>query len=160
MQTVIIAALDEERGIGKDNALPWRISEDLKRFKALTMGNPIIMGRKTHQSIGRPLPGRTNIVITRDEGFQAAGCTVVHSLEQAQKAAKAEKAKQVFVIGGAEIYRSSLPEVDRLELTLVDGFYEADAFFPEYEDDFVVTKEESSKDDLHQYRFVTLERKK
>lgn len=160
MQTVIIAALDEERGIGKDNALPWRIPADLQRFKKLTMGHPIIMGRKTHQSIGRPLPGRTNIVITRDAGFKAEGCTVVNSFEAALKAAQSAKTKQVFVIGGAEIYRLALPGADRLELTLVDGFYEADAFFPEYEDDFKLVAEEPHEDDQHTYRFVTLERNK
>lgn len=158
MRITIIASLDEAGGIGKDNRLLQRIPADLKRFKALTMGHPIIMGRKTFESIGRPLPGRENIVITRNADIKAAGCTVVHSLDEAVKAAAATGTDEVFVIGGAEIYRQALPLTDRLELTLIEGTYQADTFFPEYEADFAVTAEETRADENPPYTFVTLER--
>lgn len=127
----IIVAMGRNRAIGFQNALPWRLSADLKRFKDLTMGHHILMGRKTYESIGRPLPGRTSIVITRQPDFQAEGCLLAPSLEAAIALAQARGEPEAFVIGGAEIYAQALPHADRLYLTLVDAEPEADAFFPE-----------------------------
>lgn len=158
MRLTLIAALDDERGIGKGGKLPWHISADLKRFKRLTTGHPIIMGRKTFESIGKPLPERTNIVITRDESLNAPGCVVAHSLKDALAAAEtAPGSDEAFVIGGAEIYALALPRADRLELTLVSGTHRADAFFPEYADRFKVVSEESGREAGVSYRFVTLQ---
>ncbi|MFN0318480.1 MAG: dihydrofolate reductase [Burkholderiales bacterium] len=125
----IVVAMDRGRVIGKDNRLPWHISEDLKRFKALTMGHPIIMGRKTFESIGRVLPGRTNIVVTRQASYTApAGAKTANSLEAA--IALAADAEEVFVIGGREIYDQALRSAQRLYVTLVEGNFEGDTYFP------------------------------
>ena len=133
----IIAALGKNRAIGKNNQLLWHLPEDLKRFKTLTMGHPVIMGRKTFDSIvsvlGKPLPDRTNIVITRNADWAYAGAEVAHTLEEALSAAKALGDSKVFIIGGAQIYAQALPLADRLYLTLVDAEKDADAFFPAYE---------------------------
>ena len=117
------------RVIGKDNALPWHLPADLKRFKALTMGHPVVMGRKTHASIGRPLPGRRNLVISRNRFYSAPGCELVHSLDEAVAACRG--AQEMFIIGGAELYRESLPRAQRLEFTEIHAEYEGDASFPE-----------------------------
>jgi len=159
MRVSLIAAMAENRVIGRDNQLPWRLSADLQHFKALTMGKPIIMGRKTYESIGRPLPGRTNIVITRDSAFQAEGCEVVYSIEQALAAARGFE--EVMVIGGAELYRQMLDHADRLYLTLVRAEVEGDALFPELGQQWHEVERESRKaDDKNQfdYDFVILER--
>ena len=131
MTVTIIAALSRNRVIGRANRLPWQISDDLKRFKALTLGHPVIMGRKTYESIGRPLPGRDNIVITRSRKFSAPGCRVVHSLEAAL--AESSGVDEVFVIGGEQIYASALPRADRLQLTEVDADIDGDAYFPDFD---------------------------
>lgn len=160
MQIALIAAMAENRVIGHNNQLPWRISADLKHFKSLTMGKPIIMGRKTWQSIGRPLPGRTNIVITRDSSFQAAGCEVVHSLEQALQAAAGHQ--QVMIIGGANLYQQTLARADLLYLTLVRAEVQGDAFFPELEEGEwrELERESHSADENNEYDydFITLQR--
>ena len=124
----LIAALAANRVIGNHNALPWHLPADLKRFKALTMGHPVLMGRKTHESIGRPLPGRRNLVITRNRGFEAPGCEVVHSLEDAIAACRG--AGEIFVIGGAELYCEALARADCLEFTEIHAEFEGDAIFP------------------------------
>lgn len=126
----LIAAVARNRVIGAGNALPWRLPEDLKRFKALTLGHPIIMGRKTWESLGRPLPGRTNIVISRAAGFTATGAELVHSLDEALSAAAATHSDEVFIIGGAEIYRLALPIARRLQLTEIDLDFAGDVHFP------------------------------
>jgi dihydrofolate reductase len=126
----IIAALAANRVIGRNNALPWHLPPDLKRFKALTMGHPVVMGRKTYESIGRPLPGRRNLVITRNRSFGAPGCEVVHSLDAAIAACRG--AQEIFVIGGAQLYRESLPRAQRLEFTEIRAEIEGDATFPEF----------------------------
>jgi dihydrofolate reductase len=126
----IIAALAANRVIGRNNALPWHLPADLKRFKALTMGHPVVMGRKTYESIGRPLPGRRNLVITRNRGYSAPGCEVVHSLDAAIAACR--DAQEIFVIGGAELYRESLPRAHCLEFTEIRAEIEGDATFPEF----------------------------
>ena len=133
----LIAALDRRRGIGKDNQLPWRLPADLKRFRELTTGHHIITGRKTYESIiaigGKPLPGRTTIIITRNQSFSAEVCFVVHSLNEALALARSRGEQEAFVIGGAEIYAQAMPQADRLYLTLVDAEVEADAFFPAFD---------------------------
>lgn len=123
----LIAAVAQNGVIGNNNAMPWRLPEDLKRFKALTLGHPVIMGRKTWASLGRPLAGRSNIVITRDRDFQAPGCIVVDSLAAALDACAG--AEQAFVIGGAEIYALALPMAERLEITEIRRDFEGDTRF-------------------------------
>ncbi|MDP3763765.1 MAG: dihydrofolate reductase [bacterium] len=128
----IIVAHSKNMAIGKANALVWRLPEDLKRFKKLTTGHPIIMGRKTYQSINKPLPDRTNIVVTRDINLEIPGCIVVHSAIEAIEKAKQFDREEIFIIGGAEIYKATLSLADRLYVTKVDMQVDGDAFFPEY----------------------------
>jgi dihydrofolate reductase len=133
---IMVAAMARNRVIGADNGLPWRMRSDLKQFKAATMGKPLIMGRKTYQSIGRPLPGRRTIVVTHDKGFTAEGVEVADSLEAAlnlgQKIAKEMQADAVIVAGGAAIYAQALPKADRLLLTELDLEATGDAVFPAF----------------------------
>ena len=129
----IIAAMDRNRGIGVDNKLPWRLSADLKRFRELTMGHHIIVGRKTFESIGRPLPGRRMIVVTRDGNYKAEGCDVAHSVEDAINLARERGESELFICGGGEIYSQSIGIADRMYLTLVDAEVAADTFFPEFD---------------------------
>jgi dihydrofolate reductase len=142
---VIVAAMSKvDRGIGNGNQLLWHIPEDLKHFKALTLGHPIIMGRKTFESIvamiGKPLPGRTSIVITRDEAYAPEGAHVARSLEEAILHAKLEHPKEIHIGGGAEIYRLALPLVSKLHITWIQDKQEADTFFPAFEEEFSMTK--------------------
>jgi dihydrofolate reductase len=127
----VIAALARNRVIGIENRLPWKLPEDLAHFKALTLGHPIIMGRKTFESLGRPLPGRTNIVITRNPDYRPEGCVMAASIADA--VAMCAEASEVFFIGGAELYRQVLPLADRLYLTEVKIDAEGDAWFPEFD---------------------------
>lgn len=126
-----IVAMSENRVIGDDNQLPWHLPGDLKHFKTITSGHPILMGRKTYESIGRPLPNRTNIVITRNHGFHADGCIVVKSVEEAMTHAEKIQKDEIFIIGGAEVYKQLLPQIERIYLTVVHEIFEGDAFFPE-----------------------------
>ena len=128
----IIVAMDETRGIGLDGRLPWHLPADLKRFKSLTMGHHLIMGRKTFASIGRPLPGRTTIIVTRDQSFQPEGCLVAHSLETALEFARLDLEDDVFVIGGAEIFVQAIELADRIYLSQVHSSLPADVYFPEF----------------------------
>jgi dihydrofolate reductase len=135
MPTVsIIVAMDKNGLIGCTSGLPWRLPADLKRFRKLTWGKPIIMGRRTHEQIGRALPGRTNIVLTRDRDYQADGCTVVASveaaLETAQECLNRDGGDEIMVIGGSEVYRELLPRCMRFYLTLVEGHFEGNTWFP------------------------------
>ena len=127
----LIAAMDKNRVIGKNNTLPWSMPADLKRFREITKGKPVIMGRKTFESIGRPLPDRLNIVMTRDKNYRAKGCVMVHSVEEA--IAAAGDAAEIMVIGGAEIFGQFLPLADKMYLTIIDAEFEGDTFFPEYD---------------------------
>ena len=127
----LIAALARNGVIGSGGALPWHLPEDLRRFRSLTIGHPVIMGRRTFEAIGRPLPGRDNIVITRNRGFAAPGCRIAHSLDAA--IAAAGDAGQLFIIGGAEIYAAALPLASRLHLTEIGADFEGDAFFPAFD---------------------------
>ena len=157
----IIVALDDKRGIGAKNRMLWRISKDFAHFKTITMGHPVIMGRKTHEAIGRALPGRTNIVITREPDYSASGCEVVHSLDEAIKLAQTKDDKEIFIIGGGEIYKQALEQnlVDKLYLTKVSGDFNAEIFFPEYEAIFtkVLSSKKDSEGDYH-LEFVELEK--
>ena len=130
----IIAAMDRKRGIGVNNRLPWRLSADLKRFRELTMGHHIIVGRKTFESIGRPLPGRRMIVVTRDRNYKAEGCDLAHSVEDAINLARERGESEAFICGGAEIYARSIDVADRMYLTSVDAEVAADTFFPEFDE--------------------------
>ncbi|OZI11747.1 dihydrofolate reductase [Bacillaceae bacterium SAS-127] len=123
-----IWAMDQNGVIGKNNQLPWRLPEDLKFFKETTMGHPIVMGRKTFESIGKPLPGRENVILTRDLQYQAEDCTVVYSVDELVE--KAEKEKQLFITGGAEIFRLMLPFADRLYVTVIEESFDGDTYFP------------------------------
>lgn len=153
----LVAAMARNRVIGAGNRLPWHISDDLKRFKRLTIGAPVIMGRRTHESIlertGKPLPGRRNIVVTRQPGARWEGCEVARSLDEA--ITLAGDAPEVFVIGGGELYAAALPRADRLYLTLIEADYAGDAFFPELDSaDWRETARESGAG----FAFVTCER--
>lgn len=152
-----------DRGLGKDGKLLWHIPDDLKRFKALTLGHPIIMGRKTFESIleilGKPLPGRTNIVVTRDTNWSYPGVLAFHTLEEAITYAKTLDQSEVHIGGGGEIYRAALPYTDKLYLTRIDDEKEADVFFPEYEKKFTKkTFEEKREWNGLTYTWVDLER--
>lgn len=152
--------MDKNRVIGKGDALPWHISEDLKHFKKITMGKPIIMGRKTHESIGRPLPGRENIILTRDTNYQAEGCTVLHSMEEIFEHCKATE--EAMITGGAEIYKLVLDKTSRLYLTEVHAEVEGDTCFPEFDrnDWSEVSREDHKADEKNEfdYSFILLER--
>lgn len=160
MDISIIVAADENGVIGRGNQLPWRLSADMKHFRELTMGKPVVMGRKTHESIGKPLPGRHNIVITRTAGLVIEGCTVVTSLDEAIDAAG--DVDEIMIIGGAEIYRESLGLANRIYLTRVHSAVEGDAHFPEIDyDEWVETSIESHAPDErneYPYSFEVLER--
>lgn len=155
----MIAAIGRDRGLGYQGQLLWRIPEDLKRFKALTTGHPVIMGRTTFDSIGRPLPNRTNIVVTRNADWSHEGVTVAHSLEEALEKAREAGPSEIFIIGGAQIYAEALPYSNKLYLTLIDDQKPADVFFPEYKD-FTkeVFREEHGAPDGLKYTWVDLEK--
>lgn len=131
MKPVIIAAVAENGVIGKDNTLIWHLPHDLKRFKRLTSGHHVIMGRKTFESVGRPLPHRTNIVVSRQSGYQAEGCLVVSSLEEALQAAQGDV--EPYIIGGAEIYAQGLAYAKKLEITRIHRDFEGDTYFPSFD---------------------------
>lgn len=156
----LIAALAKNLVIGNGNALPWRLPEDLKHFKSLTYGHPVIMGRKTWESLGRPLPGRTNIVVSRSADFAAPGATLAGSFEAALAKAAATGTDETFIIGGAEIYRQALPLAQRLQLTEIDRDYSGDVFFPPHNrDEWRETARESHRAEAEfNYAFVTYER--
>lgn len=153
-----IAAIGKNRELGKGNNLLWCIPHDLARFKSITMGHPVIMGRKTFESIGRPLPGRPNIIITRDKSFEAEGCLVTHSIEGAFEEAKDLDDEEVFIIGGGEIYKQAMPYVDKLYLTLIHDEKEGDVFFPDYSEFTKETFREEHEYEGLKYTWVDLER--
>ncbi len=130
MLTIVVAASDSNV-IGREGGLPWHIPEDLRRFRELTWGKPLLMGRRTFEAIGRPLPGRRNIVISRQAGLEIEGCEVVASVDDAL--ALVADAPEVMIVGGGEIYRALLPRTDRIEMTRVHADIEGDTFFPELE---------------------------
>ena len=161
MTISIIVAVDRNRLIGRDNRLPWHLSADLKRFKRITMGKPIIMGRRTHESIGKPLPGRTNIVVSANPAYQAPGCVVAQSLSAAIDAAG--DADEIMIVGGARLYEQAMPLADRIYLTEVEASFTGDTWFPPI--DWGVWQEKqrdahgADENNPHPFAFVLLERK-
>ena len=154
----IIAAMSLNRAIGKNNRIPWHIPGEQKRFKEITWGHAIIMGRKTHESIGKPLPGRTNIVITRQQKYEAPGCIVVHSLEAALKNCPPNET-EAFIIGGEQIFKLALPMADRIYLTTIQQKIPGDTFFPEFSlNDVTVTSEVTVTSSALPYTFSIFER--
>ncbi|MEC4049497.1 dihydrofolate reductase [Flavobacterium sp. SUN046] len=149
----IIAAASENNALGKNNDLLWHLPDDFKRFKILTTGHHIIMGRKTFESFPKPLPNRTHVIITRNSNYQPEGCIVVNSLEAAL--AFCSKEEETYIIGGGEIYQQAMAVADKIELTRVYGNFEADTFFPEINNtDWELCFEENHpKDEKHQYAF-------
>lgn len=166
----IIVAISKNGAIGKNNELLWRIPGDMRRFKELTTGHPIIMGRKTYESIGKPLPNRTNIIITRDKNYSAPGCIVTNSLQEAlEKAEEVEtqpspeatagKESEIFIIGGGEIYKEGLKLTDKLYLTLIHEEKEGDIYFPDYpEFKKEISREERETENGLKYTWLELER--
>lgn len=160
---IMVAAIGKHRELGKDNKLLWHIPDDLKRFRELTSGHPVIMGRKTFESIlgytGKPLPNRTNIVVTRDPSWNHEGVVVAVSVEEAITKAKALDSERISIIGGASIYEQALQYADMLALTIIDAEAEGDVFFPPYENDFTrKIFEEEGEYKGTRYRWVDLER--
>lgn len=153
-----ILAMDENRVIGSGNKLPWHLPEDLKFFKRVTMGHPIVMGRKTYESIGRPLPGRKNIIITRNKDYTCDPCTIFHSVEEFLSYSKNDTDEEYFVIGGAEIFRSFIPVVDRLYITQIHHVFEGDTFFPNLnmKDWQLVSQEQGVKDEKNPFDYEFL----
>ena len=162
MEIVLIAAIGSERQLGLDNQLLWHLPGDLPRFKAMTMGFPIVMGRKTFDSIGKALPGRTNIVLSRNSTLSLPDVKLANTVNEAIEMAQFEQAKKLFVIGGGEIYSLFLPTADALELTLVEDSPQADAYFPDFlsssEYEFKeVSRESLQAENLH-YHYVRYEK--
>ena len=161
MNVSIIAAMDRNGVIGANGNLPWHISADLKYFKKITMGKPIVMGRKTHESIGRPLPGRENIILTRDRDYKTEGCIVLNSLEEILK--HCNDVDEIMITGGAEIYQLALDRVSKIYLTEVHTEIEGDTFFPDFDRDRweEISREDYKADEQNDfdYSFVVLKRK-
>ncbi len=157
-----VAAIGKHRVLGKGNRLLWHIPDDLQRFKRLTEGHPVIMGRKTFESIvgylGGPLPKRTNIVVTRDPSWTYEGVVVTASIEEAIEEAKTLDPGEVFIGGGAQIYEAALPYTDKLYLTLIHKEFKGDTFFPDYSDFKIVSEKDGESEGLR-YSFLELERK-
>jgi dihydrofolate reductase len=161
MKISIIAAMDSKRGLGKENKLLFKIPEDFQRMQKLTMSHPIIMGRKTFASIGRALPGRLNIVVTHDPFITQEGLLFANSLEEALRQAQGKLgSEEVFIFGGGQIYQQAMEKgiVDRLYLTLVNGDFSADTFFPDYAQFTKVISKEDREDAGYKYKFLTLEK--
>lgn len=154
----IIAIIGKNRELGKDNKLLWQIPQDLKRFKRLTMGHPVIMGRTTYESLGKPLPGRTNIVVSRQTDLKIEGCQVVHSITEAVDQAKKLDNEEIFIIGGGKIYEQAIDLANRLYLTVVDATAPADTFFPDYSKFTKIISHQKRNGKNLNYRFYVLEK--
>lgn len=155
-----IVAMSENRVIGKNNQLPWHLPADLRHFKKITMGKPILMGRKTFESIGHALPGRCNVVITRDENFPAMGCVLANSIDTALLSV--EYSAEIFVIGGAALFQQMLPMIQKLYLTIIHHEFEGDTYFPELVmtewNEIKRVEHEADQENPYRYSFVTLKR--
>lgn len=160
IEIALIVAVAKNDVIGREGTiLPWHMLADLKRFKKLTIGNPIIMGRKTHQTIGRALPGRTNIIVTHDKSFTAEDCSITHSLDQALTLAKNQDTETIYIIGGGTIYEQALPLADKLYVTEVEAEPEGDTYFRYDSDNWRETERQNHPADSnndYDYSFVTL----
>ena len=152
----IIAAIGSNKELGKDNKLLWSIPEDMHNFKQITVGHPVVMGRKTYESIGKPLEGRTNIVLTKDRDFRPEGVFVTHSIPEAISLAESRNTTEVFFIGGGDVYHQAIRLADKIYLTVVEGKFEADTYFPDYSEfkNVIVEKSGSYKD--YKYKFLEL----
>mgnify|MGYP001550207048 CR=1 FL=1 len=152
----LIVAVSENNVIGRDNDLPWHLPDDMKFFREKTRGHPIILGRKNYESIGRPLPGRRNIVVSRDSSLKIEGCEVVGSVEEAMELASEGEADEVFVIGGGQIYKQAFKLADRIYLTRVHAEIEGDVFFPEIDPEEweLVSQKDHEVDEQHAYGFT------
>lgn len=150
----IVVAMDKNKVIGKDNQLPWHLPADLAFFKKITMGKAIVMGRKTYESIGKPLPGRQNIILTRNKDYAALGCTVIHSVDDIF-ALEQKETNEICVIGGAEIFKEVLAVADRLYITMIDNEFSGDTYFPPYDetDWALITREKGPKDEKNPYDY-------
>jgi len=147
MKISLIVAMASNRVIGLNNKMPWHLSADLKKFKKITMGSPVLMGRKTHESIGKPLPGRINIIVSRNPEYRQDGCLVFNDLKTALKKAR-ESADKIFVIGGSDLYEAILPITDAIYLTVINREFQGDTFFPELDlNDWSEVEREDIKDD-------------
>jgi dihydrofolate reductase len=156
MEIILIAAMAANRVIGRNNTIPWHIQGEQKRFKEVTWGHPLIMGRKTHESIGRPLPGRRNIVVTRNRNYASPGCEIVYSLDEAYTLCRGEK--QVFNIGGEQLYLQGLNRADTLLLTVLRDMVAGDAYFPEFSSEIFVKISEEYVDTTPPYSIQTFQR--
>lgn len=154
----IIAAIDENRGLGKDNKLLFKIPEDLKRFRKLTLGHAVIMGRRTFESIGKPLKGRLNIIVTRNKSYHAPDCLVIHSISQAIRKAKEKEKQEIFIIGGGKTYAQTIDLASKLYLTVVKGKYQADTFFPDYAKFSKIIFQKEGQCKNYRYTFLELEK--
>lgn len=156
MQIIIIAAVAENNVIGKDNKIPWHYKEDFQHFKALTSGHVVVMGRKTYESIGKPLPSRINIVVSRNKELQISGCIIAASLAEAINITKQNNAQKCFIIGGSSLYAEALPIADQLELTHVHEAVDGDTYFPTWNKE---QWKETHRQDFQEFSFVTYMRK-
>jgi dihydrofolate reductase len=154
--SIIAAIAEKNRAIGKDNKLLWHISEDLKRFKNLTNGHAVIMGQKTYESIGRPLPNRTNIIISDNPDFHPENVIVARSIAESVEKAKEVESEEIFICGGGMVYKQFISLADKLYLTLVEDDFEADVFFPEYAEFGKIINETQSSEGDYKYKFVEL----
>ena len=154
-----VAAIGKNRELGQGGKLPWpHIAEDFKHFHDKTLGKPMIMGRKTYESIGRPLPRRTNIIITRDKNYRAQGCMIAASLPEALAIAQKENPAEIAIIGGAEIFKAALPIADKMYLTVIDAGFPADVYFPDYSDFSKITSQTPMDNGQFKFTFYELER--
>ena len=153
MKISVIAAMSQNRVIGRDGSLPWHLPTDLARFKSITTGHTVIMGRKTYESVGKPLPNRRTIIITRNNDYQCAGVFIAHSLDEALDHAAHED--EIFILGGETVYRIALPRADRLYLTIIHATIEGDTYFPnlDFDDWKLVEDERHEIDERHAYAF-------
>lgn len=151
----IIAAMSNNRVIGSDNKLIWNLPDDLKRFKRITTGNTVVMGRKTYESIGKPLPNRRNIIITRYQDYKADGCEIVNSIDEALMLCN----NDCFIIGGGEIYKQAIDIADKIYLTLIDEHFEGDTYFPEIGKNWIITSKEIKENlEYKKYSFIEYEK--
>lgn len=153
-----IVAMSYNKVIGRDGKLPWDIPEDLQFFRSITNGHVMIMGRKTYESIGRPLPNRISIIITRNKNYKVEGCIVVSSLDEAMAIARAKEQDEIFIIGGGEIFKLAMPIIDKLYLTLVKATIEGDAYFPDYSEFSNEVSRRESSNGSYNYTFLELTR--
>jgi dihydrofolate reductase len=160
-----VVAMSQNRVIGNNNQLPWHLPADLKHFKAITTGNTIVMGRKTYESIGKPLPNRTNVILTRNLNFNAPGCVVINQFAEVWDKIdiSSPQAQEIFIIGGAQIYKQLLPEIQRIYLTIVHQAFQGDAFFPEINkqqwQELECVTHLADANNLYNYSFIVLERR-